>query len=176
MLSDRRSDQADELRNLALTIAAIDDRISRLTDAYVDQIVDRETFLARKERLLDDRATLVSRKAYIEAGDDKIQDHAEHILELVKTLGNVANLENDDHLRGLLKNTVSNLNVSGKSVEIAWRNPFLQLSKREPVPCGGPHRIKPRTGVAHEVAKIIIEHCVPNEADRGHLAEPVWAV
>lgn len=147
MLLDRKGDAADEVKNLALAIAAIDDRLSRLTDAYVDQILDRETFLARKERLLDDRAALTSSKTSIESGDDQIEKRAARILGLVKALGNMADLENDDQLRSLLKNTISNFAVSGKSVAIAWQNPFFQLSKWDSAPSGGPERTRTSSGL-----------------------------
>jgi site-specific DNA recombinase len=159
VLADRGADTANELRNLSLAVAAIDERISRLTDAFVDRVVDREIYLARKERFLDERAQLISRKASIEVGDDQTHRRAAEILELVKTLGNIASLENDDYIREVLRATISNLSLSRKTIEIAWKNPFLQLSKMDGVTCGGPHRDRPRTGRAYDMAKIIIQHC-----------------
>jgi site-specific DNA recombinase len=172
MLLDEKGDAADEMRTLSLAIAAIDERLARLTDAYVDQIIDRETFLTRKERLLDDRAAVRSRKASIASDGTQIERRAQQVLELAKALGNMANLENDDRLRSLLQETTSNFAISGKKVEITWRNPFLQLLNRHPVPSGGPHRIKPRTGRAHDVARIIIQHCVPKDDEPGRSSGP----
>ncbi|HTV26967.1 MAG TPA: recombinase family protein [Xanthobacteraceae bacterium] len=175
MLMDRRDDAADEQRNLSLAVAAIDDRLARLTDGYIDQIIDREIYLARKERLLNERASLTSCNPSIEPANDRIRRHVRQTLELVKALGNMGNLENEDHFRSLLQQTISNLTVSGKNVEIAWRSPFSQLASCGLVACGGPHRIKPRTGRAHDVAKIIMEHCdsLPKGGDQNDDAEPL---
>lgn len=168
VLEARATDTGDELRNLSLAVAAIEDRLSRLTDAFVDQVIDRDIYLARKERLLDERAQLTSRKASVEAGDDQMERRAAEILELVRTLGNMGILENGDYIRETLRATTSNLSLSGKTLEIAWKNPFLQLVKIGRVTCGGPHRIKPRTSRSHNVVRVIIDHCdsLAREDDR----------
>jgi site-specific DNA recombinase len=155
ILASRKTDATDDLRNLSLAMAAVDDRVTRLTDAYVDQIVDRETYLSRKERLLGERAALSSPKALLEAGVDEIQHRAQEILELAKTLGNMADLENDEEFRKLLKDTTSNLPVS---------------EKKEPP------RVKPRTGRAHDVAKIIIDHCDSLPPGRSFRASAIGSV
>jgi DNA invertase Pin-like site-specific DNA recombinase len=145
VLAHRKTDAAAELQNLSLATSAIDERLGRLTDAYVDQMVDRETYLARKEQLLGERATLTSSKASIEAGDDGIRLRVEKSIELIKTLGNLPNLENDDKLREILKDTVSNLTVCQKNVAVTWANPFNSLVFDDVVTAGGPKRIKHRT-------------------------------
>ena len=86
-LTARQADGADDLRTLSLAIAAIDDRVTRLIDAYVDQIVDRETYLSRKERLLGERTALTSRKTSLEAGVDEIQHHAQEDPRTRKNVG-----------------------------------------------------------------------------------------
>jgi len=146
----------DRLRSLSLALAALDDRLARLTDGFIDQLIDRSTYLARKEKLLGERATVVSRKARLEAGDDVERQHANKILELLKALGNMPDFANDDELRDVLKNTTSNFVVHQKNVVIAWANPFQHLASEGAVTAGGPKRIKPRT-LVQRISQILLE-------------------
>ena len=58
----------NEVKAVALGIAAIDDRLNRLTDAYIDKAIEKELYLQRKAALLDERTSLTSRKASLEGG------------------------------------------------------------------------------------------------------------
>lgn len=157
MLDHHGAGKAELSKSMTLSLAALDDRLSRLTDAYIDRTIDRETFIARKERLLDERATLTAKMAAVEAGNDAVGTRAEKILELVKALGCLPDLENDDYLRATLKSTTSNLTVDQKNVVVAWHSPFLEMMREEVVTDGGPHRAAPRTKSAR-IAHIIVEH------------------
>ncbi len=159
VLADRQANSGDELKHTSLAIAAIDDRVARLTDAYIDRLVDRETYLSRKERLLQDRAAFASRNVSCEDGIEAMRRRAHRILELVKRLGNMGDLQSDDDLRRILKETISNFSVSGKNVEITWQTPFSQFSRFVPVSSGGAYRAKPRTRRAADLVKIIMDHC-----------------
>jgi len=145
LLVDAKALDLQRVQGLTLTIAAIDDRLARLTDAYVDSLIDQPTYIGRKEKLLDERAALVSRQSDIESGRDKSRNRIQEILELIKALGNMPDLPTEEELRGLLKHTTSNFGASGKNVVIAWANPFDQLFFCPPVTSGEPYRIKPRT-------------------------------
>ena len=155
-----KTNVAGELQTVSLAMAAIDARLSRLTDAYVDQLIDRETYLGRKEQLLGERASAMSWKASLEAGDEGFRHRVEKILERLKALGNMPNLPNDDRLRDLLKDTTSNFSARQKTVVVAWENPFQRLLNEDVVTAGGDKRIKPRTS-ARKISKIILNHCAP---------------
>src|SRR6266446_3707949 len=145
VLANCKIDRAAELQNMSLAIAALDDRVGRLTDAYIDQVVDRETFLVRKEQLLHERATLTSKETSLKAGDDGIRSRIAKSIELIKALGILPELANDEKLREILTHTTSNLSVCKKNIAIAWANPFAALVSNEDVASGPPKRIKPRT-------------------------------
>jgi site-specific DNA recombinase len=172
-LANVRTTAADKLRSLSLAVAAIDERLERLADGYVDQVIDRGTYLARQGKLLGERATLTSRRVTIEAGNDDPRQRVDKNLELIKALGNMAKLSNDDELRDLLKNTTSNLLCHQKKLIIAWENPFKELKLEGTVTSDDPSRIKPRTRRVHDVAKIIIEHCLPRVDDQEDHPDPL---
>ena len=162
VLAHRTTDRTVELQNLSLAMAALDDRLGRLTDAYIDRVVDRETYLARKEQLLGERAAFSSSKASLESGEGGIRSRVEKSIELIKTLGNLPDLADDEKLRELLKDTTSNLAVCRKNVVIAWANPFNALVSDDVVTAGAPTRIKPRTDQVKmkRWVSIIMEHCI----------------
>jgi len=170
ILSYRTTDVALENRNLALGLAAVDDRLARLTDAYVDQIVDRDMYLQRKERLLGDRLALQSRKAGIRTQADDTRRQAERILELIKALGTLPIFDDDAKLREILKCTTSNLMVHQKYVVISWDIPFSRLARSPFVTAGEPYRDRPRTGRVRALAEIIVRHCEHSKQTNG--AEP----
>lgn len=152
---DRKAAAAKDVEALVLSIAAVDGRLARLTDGYVDHLIDREAYVSRREQLVRQRAELVERKAEREAGDHGAKHRAGNILELLKTLGNLPDLPNDDELRDLLKQTTSNLGADKKNVVIAWAQPFNRLAMGDPVSNSALERAKPRT--RRDVLKSILD-------------------
>ena len=162
-LEHRKTDITNEVKTLALNIAATDDRLGRLTDAYIDRVVEKDVYLLRKAALLDERATLTSRKAALTAGGSDLRQRAEKNLELAKTLGILGILQNDDKMREILKLTTSNLAASPKKLYVAWRKPFLEVAKCASLPSGEQHRGGPRTFNVHAIADIIVKHSQERE-------------
>lgn len=138
MLEQRREDTNNKVKAAGMGIAAIEDRLARLTDAYIDRLVERDVYLQRKASLLEDRITQTSRKAELETGVSGLRQRTGKNLELAKALGILTILENDEKMRDILKMTTSNLTASPKKLCVAWRNPFLEVAKRAPFPLGDP--------------------------------------
>lgn len=152
-LADAQQNVARDKRSLSLAMAAIDDRMARLTDAYVDQVIDKSTYLERKERLLHEKA---GTDAKIHAtNDDAFRSSVRKKLELLKSLQRIPDLANDDQLREILRNTTSNFGASGKNVDIQWEKPFDSLFFGGAVTWGGPDRIKTRIA---QVVNILLSH------------------
>lgn len=170
VLAHQKIDIAEELRNIALAITVNDERVARLTDAYLDNVIEREIYLSRKEKFLYERGALVERRNSLEAGHDGLKRRIECILELARAFGDMPDLENDDCVRDTLARATSNLTLSQKTVVIAWANPFEQLIAAEPVTLGGPARGKPRTAV-QRVSRILAEYT--RKLAQGNLPMPV---
>lgn len=155
-LACSRDDSGEGLKNLLLLLAANDDRMARLTDAFIDQAIDREAYLARKEKLLHERANLLSQKTDFESGTTTRRKRAEEILELAKELGCLAILENDERRRRLLKRATSNRRVNGKEIVVEWEKPFSHIVSDDALTLGAPHRGKART-FRDRLLNVIIE-------------------
>jgi hypothetical protein len=157
-LEYKKHDAVGKTKVLTLNIAAIDERVNRLTDAYVDRLVERDIYLTRKAALLDDKATLLSRKTLIEAEGGDLRQQIEKNLGLAKALGTLGILKDDEKTREILKTTTSDLIASPETLYVAWRNPFQELAKRAGIPLGGPYRGKPRTFVYGVYAEVILKY------------------
>jgi len=158
-LEGYQANAMQETQTLRLALSAINDRIDRLTDAFVDHMIERDSYLSRKEKLLGERVALQERLAAGQAGIEELQTRIENILELIKALGIMPFQGNDVDLRAVLENTTSNLTVHRKNVVIAWKNPFQGIKKRAGVNSSGLARSKPRTALLRTYVDIIMEHC-----------------
>lgn len=158
VMEQAEQNSAEERRSVDLAVAAVDDRLSRLTDAYLDQTIDKASYLARREQLLHDRTGLRCHKASLEAGNDNLERRAQRNLELAKALGMRAFWGDGPRIREIIKLATSNLTASGKNVAIAWREPFCSLAKLPTVSSGPPDRARPRTRRTQQIAEILVDH------------------
>lgn len=137
---DRRTmaDRKEMARGLKLRIAQSDERVARLTDAYVDRVIERDIFEERKKQLLQERAALRESLDQMRSNDDPILKRAKEFLELVRRLHESQNLVRDSELRDLLKSTTSNLRIDRKKLLVDWKSPFHLLEKERVIPDGSP--------------------------------------
>ena len=54
--AERFRNHKDRLYAMELNVSNIDARISRLTDAYIDRMIEKDTFEERNQKLLHERA------------------------------------------------------------------------------------------------------------------------
>jgi hypothetical protein len=152
-----RHDAASHRKSLELAISAIDGRLATLTDAVLDGLVDRSDYLARKEKLLHDRAHLSKQHNDIDAIQATALVRANEILRLARAASQLPHLANDDELHRVVKATTSNLSLRGNNVEITWCNPFCSLLAAATDPYSGLYRDIPRTSM---VTRTIIAHAM----------------
>jgi site-specific DNA recombinase len=102
-------------------------RLTRLTDAFLDQSIDKETFEQRKTALLRERRTLLD---VIEAPEK--ESDAVTLLKKLE-LGRMAQQSVEtgflEEIRERVKSTTSNLQIRGKNLEITPQFPFGDLAK-----------------------------------------------
>jgi site-specific DNA recombinase len=108
---------------LGRDLAQCEDRLTRLTDAFLDGLVDKETFDLRKSVLLSERASL--RSALQEPADaEPFGDRVLRNLELLRMAHLGLDLALAAEKRDLVQQLTSNLVVRGKNVEITMRDDF----------------------------------------------------
>ncbi|MBO9501191.1 recombinase family protein [Brevundimonas sp. A19_0] len=138
---------------LKMALGRCEDRLTRLTDAYLDATIDRETFdhrkaslLAEKRGLLDALEAPASKSPWVE------------LLEKLE-LGKAACLRFDSGFiaekRDALQDTTSNLVADGKCLGFRLKYPFDEVAKWRFSHNGPPFRVEPRKEGAVFVASMV---------------------
>jgi site-specific DNA recombinase len=136
-------DRQDAETALSLRTEQIASRLDRLTDAYIDRLLDKETFERRKDALLKDQIGLNEQRRALQ--DDQIPHRVEEYLELAGTASLLYEFAKTPQQRKLLEVITSNRSSRGRSVEMVLAPPFALLAECGETPNGRPYRGRPRT-------------------------------
>ena len=137
LLADEKGSQARITGALELRIRQSDERLNRLTDAYIDRLIEKELYEQRKKALLLERLDAQETIKRTSAGQQEtlaeFLEHADSAYLAYKT-GTV------DEKRRVLEAVTSNRTVAKKSVEIKLLLPFQQVADRFQCTDGTPRR------------------------------------
>lgn len=142
---DWKTKKEAQITALSLHLNQIQERINRLTDAYIDRMIEKELFEERKTHLLMEKKSLEEKLAELRDNQRSVPDRLSKFLELA---GNVylsyksAILEEK---RDLLKIVTSNRLIDGKNIELMLTLPFQEVANRHNFSYGGAKRDRPRT-------------------------------
>ncbi len=121
---------ADEIKSQDLKLAQIKDRLNRLTDAYLDQALDKAMFEERKKNLLLEQKAAEECLANLQRSGVQQLDRLEKFLELAGTAGLSYQLAFPEEKREMMKMATSNRLVSSKNVELEPSLAFQPLLAR----------------------------------------------
>lgn len=141
------NDMESQIGALKLRQSKLRDRLDRLTDAYLDQCIDRDLFEQRKAGLLTEQLHVVEQIASLGKAGGQIVDRVQEFVELASTAQQTYKIGNRDQKRRILEITTSNRTVDGKNVSVGLSNAFEEVKNRPPFPLCGDHRNTPRTFV-----------------------------
>lgn len=121
-----------------LCLGQLDARLDRLTDAYIDRMIDQDAFDRRKSAFLYERKGYQEQLRHLAAEDQRIPEQVAEFFELAHSALLSYETGNDAGKREILKSTTSNFLVEKKSVVVELRKPFLEVAKCHAVTDGGP--------------------------------------
>jgi hypothetical protein len=130
---------------LNLKLAQSNDRLARLTDAYIDRVIEKAIFEERKTALLLERKDIEEKLTQLNQDGRTVPDQVAQFLELAESAYSLYKSGFPEEKRDLLKNVTSNRHVEGKSVEFTLALPFSELAKRCEITNGSPQRDRLRT-------------------------------
>ena len=159
----KRDEQIVATLNMQLT--QIEQRLSGLTDGYVDHVIDRETFVAKKEALLFERGQLKSKLADLSQSHSEA-DNLEKFLELLKTLAALYETSDRAEKRQIVELTTSNRAVSGKTISLEPQDWLLALQNVAAVHCGAPTRITSRMSKQQTMSPSATDELTAEQAER----------
>lgn len=140
--TEKRHTERDAVK---LHLHQIEDRLARLTDAFIDRVIEKDLFEKRKTALLLERKDLEERLAELEGGRRSLPDQLSEFLELAGSAYVTYKLGLPEEKRDLLKIITSNRAVDAKNVILTLSVPFDQVANRFQNSYGGPYRNIPRT-------------------------------
>lgn len=143
--ADETKHREEAIASLQLTLGQIDERVNRLTDAYIDRMIEKDIFEQRKTALLMERSGLEGKLEGWTGGSGRFTEQLADFLEraggafIAYKTGTLA------EKRELVDSMTSNRMLRGKSPEITLTLPFQEVAKRFESPHGDPRRSGPRT-------------------------------
>lgn len=136
---------ASQLRSAALRETAIQERLSKLTDAYLDQAIALEVYQAKQGSLLLELADARQRRAELQNKTARASAGIGAFFEFVRVLRFGDELTQATRFRQVLRELTSNRGLSGKSLCVTMQSPFRELVSDLAVLFCGPPRNKNRT-------------------------------
>ena len=129
---------------ILLQQSKIRNRQSRLIDAYMEGVIDKEAYLEKKNHLATEEHSLKEQLKAVEATAAVSTNALGEFLELANSAYLSYKAGNGEQRRELVKIMTSNFTSDGKSVFIKLEKPFEIVAEREQITSGGPYR--DRTG------------------------------
>ena len=140
---EKRQPEADK-QAINLQLANVAARLEKLTDALLDQLIDKQTFLERKDRLKEERASCEKQLREDERKPNQ-KAIAQKYLELTKNLVLSHGLANPAQKAEMLRIVLSNCTLAGKNLCLETQNWVREVEKTLSSLCGAPLRDRTRT-------------------------------
>ena len=145
MRGDAAGQRQETIAALNLRLSQLDDRIGRLTDAYIGRLIEQELFEARKKALLSERLDIQSQIASWQHGK---RDASEEIAKFIERADGACLAYNNgtvEEKRDLLDALTSDRLIDRRVPVIVLSLPFRAIAERSKGTDGGPRRATHRT-------------------------------
>lgn len=143
-LGDLRADSARQqqiaVQSLEMNLQAIIERLDRLTDAYVDRLIDRDLFEARRKTLLSERLDTEQNLSLWQTGKRSMADEIQEILERANNACLLYKSAEVPEKREVVDSVTSNRLLREKTLAITLRKPFETVAQRHFLVDGRPSR------------------------------------
>ena len=151
----RNDEHLVELKSaLSLQITKYNERLDRLTDGFLDEEVDKETYERRKVALLREKRDVLDRLDAL-SRPNYLADTAFEKLELGNSAHSGYRMGMWQEKRAIIEKVCSNFSVDGKSLAFALKSPFQQVADWRKSQNSGAPRKKARKR-AKELLDIIL--------------------
>jgi site-specific DNA recombinase len=122
----------------------LEERVSGLTDAYLDKAIEKDIFLNKKTALQMERRQIDEKLEELRV-PLRMTDRLQGIINLATNATRLFDVGTAEEKRELLEAVTSNRFVDRKNIEITLRSPFDCIAEHNAVTAGSPERIKVRT-------------------------------
>lgn len=116
--------------SLKLQINLINYKVEKLTDAFLENIINKEEYNLKKEKLLLELKEISYKKDSVLDDKNVLFAKAQKFLELIINLKNTYKLGYSDDKREVLKLVFSNLSFSQNKLAMTMHSPFYEIANR----------------------------------------------
>jgi site-specific DNA recombinase len=138
-------DKEQQLTNLRVKHEQASERLTRLTDAYLDQAIERDIFEERKAALLFERQALAERIKDFSGNRVSVPDELRRFIELAGDAYSLYQMALPEKKRRLVQIVTSNFTCRERTLDFALKEPFREVATREKSDDGGPSKAVHRT-------------------------------
>lgn len=140
-----QDEAAMQRKALEMQLGQLADRRGRLTDAFMDGLLDRELFEERKETLFNEKRSIEEKLANLDQAGSMGADKLADFLGRLDSACLLYKSGTPEEKRELIAFLTSDWRVSGKEVEFTPLPEARLVAERLINRYGGPHRDRPRT-------------------------------
>jgi len=123
-------------------------KLERLTDAYLESVIDKEQFEDKKEQIMIEQQELKRNEGHFESQKEVIFKKAKNFLGLLKDLKKSFIIATNEEKRKILKFITSDLTFQGKNLRITMQSPFYEIANHPNLTSGELKREIPRSKLA----------------------------
>ncbi len=138
MTTKATSHMSEVLKAEQLKLSSAETRIQRLTDAYLDGLIEKIEFEQKKTALTLERREVERRCTELKNGENGAFSKTQRMFELLCSVPSMYESGNIEEKRAMLELLTSNRLASHKSLDFTMRFPFSRVEKRPPVQSGCP--------------------------------------
>ncbi len=160
-----RLSSASEIAALKREQGRLEERLTRLTTAFVDGDVDRETYLATKEQISEKLSTAKRRLAQEQRNPEQVVKEIEEWFELSQSPLLSDPKENSEQFRRLLQELCSNRTLSRNELTVELSFPFERVANYACVPDMCPAQDDVRTEEVKSIVDSLVEFAKTAETD-----------
>jgi hypothetical protein len=124
-------DRDTHVQALTLKIRQVTDRLNRLTDAYLDQTIEKDMFEERRAALIAERRAMEDQLKDLETNRRSVPDQIAKCVELAGNVNSLYQVARVEKKRRLLRILTSNCVIREKSLVFTWQMPFREIATRE---------------------------------------------
>jgi site-specific DNA recombinase len=123
-------------------------KLERLTDAYLESVIDKEQFEDKKGQIMIEQQELRSKESHLESQKEAIFKKAKNFIGLLNDLKKSFLIATNEEKRKLLKYITSDLKIQGRNLMITMQSPFHEIANRTNYSLCELKRETPRTKIA----------------------------
>ncbi|MDQ4123265.1 MAG: recombinase family protein [Acidobacteriota bacterium] len=146
-------------KQLSIREETIKNRLSKLADAFVDEVFDKETYLEKKNQLVIEEQEIKEKLNRLSKNETNVLKQLKDFLELLNRAYLSYKFGKPEEKREMVETCVSNFAAKEKSLVTKLKMPFQIVSEYKLIPSGSPSRATTRTLSAQlsQVAKNLYE-------------------